>query len=140
MNIIVCIKQVPDTNEVKLDPVTGDQQELAYTRQGITSFARNGRHTLTLLADGSAAFYDENGLLLDELAMMCTFGDVAGEFALIGNRDVPSLRLLRLKTHPEDFSLSKCFPAWSRRSAQAGAFGRATGHPPMRRHFEDSRT
>ena len=22
MNIIVCIKQVPDTNEVKLDPVT----------------------------------------------------------------------------------------------------------------------
>jgi len=98
----ICVSM--ENTLVKLDPVTGDQQELAYTRQGITSFARNGRHTLTLLADGSAAFYDENGLLLDELAMMCTFGDVAGEFALIGNRDVPSLRLLRLKTHPEDFS------------------------------------
>ena len=23
MNIVVCIKQVPNTNEVKLDPVTG---------------------------------------------------------------------------------------------------------------------
>ena len=23
MNIVVCVKQVPDTNEVKLDPVTG---------------------------------------------------------------------------------------------------------------------
>ena len=98
----ICVSM--ENTLVKLDPVTGDQQELAYTRQGITSFARNGRHTLTLLADGSAAFYDENRLLLDELAMMCTFGDVAGEFALIGNRDVPSLRLLRLKTHPEDFS------------------------------------
>ena len=32
MNIIVCIKQVPDTNEVKLDPVTG-----TLIREGIPS-------------------------------------------------------------------------------------------------------
>jgi electron transfer flavoprotein beta subunit len=32
MNIIVCIKQVPDTNEVKIDPVTG-----TLIREGVPS-------------------------------------------------------------------------------------------------------
>jgi electron transfer flavoprotein beta subunit len=32
LNIVVCIKQVPDTNEVKLDPVTG-----TLIREGVTS-------------------------------------------------------------------------------------------------------
>ena len=32
MNIIVCIKQVPDTNEVKIDPVKG-----TLIREGVPS-------------------------------------------------------------------------------------------------------
>ena len=27
MNIVVCLKQVPDTNEVKIDPKTGTRSE-----------------------------------------------------------------------------------------------------------------
>ena len=29
MKIVVCIKQVPDTNEVKLDPVTNTRQQIS---------------------------------------------------------------------------------------------------------------
>lgn len=86
---------------VELEPVTGEQRELAYAGADITGFARSGGYTLTALADGSTALFDGAAALMETREDVCDFLALAGDFALTGNRDTPSLRLLRMETHPE---------------------------------------
>lgn len=87
---------------VRIDPVTGDQTELAYTDADITAFARSGTHTLVATADGAFSFFDSGARLLEKHEDTgCELVRVAGQFAIAASRDVPSLRILRLEDHPE---------------------------------------
>ena len=87
---------------VRIDPVTGEQTELAYTDADITALARSGTHTLVATADGAFSFFDSGARLLEKHEDTgCELVRVAGRFAIAASRDVPSLRILRLEDHPE---------------------------------------
>lgn len=94
---------------VELHPVTGEQKELAYASADITGFARNGSYTLVSLADGTMAVYDENAELLETWEEICDFLALSGDYALTGNRDTPSVRILRLEEHPADFTYDRSY-------------------------------
>lgn len=85
---------------VRLDPETGEQEELAYTEGDITGFVHDGGYTLTALPD-SCGFYDEAAALIERREGLCDFTDIAGETALTADRNTPCLRILRMERHPE---------------------------------------
>ena len=63
---------------VRLDPETGEQEELAYTEGDITGFAHHGGYTLTALSD-SFGFYDEAAALVEQRDGLCDFTAIAGD-------------------------------------------------------------
>ncbi len=85
---------------VRLDPETGEQEELAYTEGDITGFAHHGGYTLTALSD-SFGFYDEAAVLVEQRDGLCDFTAIAGETALTADRNTPCLRILQMERHPE---------------------------------------
>ncbi len=85
---------------VRLDPETGEQEELAYTEGDITGFAHHGGYTLTALSD-SFGFYDEAAALVEQRDGLCDFTAIAGETALTADRNTPCLRILQMERHPE---------------------------------------
>lgn len=85
---------------VRLDPETGEQEELAYTEGDITGFAHHGGYTLTALSD-SFGFYDEAAALVEQRDGLCDFTAIAGETALTADRNTPCLRVLQMERHPE---------------------------------------
>ncbi len=105
---------------VSLDPLTGEQRELAYTGADITAFTRGDGYTLVALADGTAAFYDQTAAQLRSLEAPCDFLALAGDIALTGNRDTPSLRVLRLETHSVSFTYDSGYPHSEARISQTG--------------------
>ena len=79
MNIIVCIKQVPDTNEVKLDPVTG-----TLIREGIPSIINpDDRAGL----EAALRIKDENGAKVTVISMGPPQADLALREALAMGAD-----------------------------------------------------
>lgn len=86
---------------VRLDPVTGEQEELAYTEADIAAFSRSGPYTLTAVENGSVSFFDGQAALVRTQGIACDFTAMAGDCVLLANRNEPSLRLMRLETHPE---------------------------------------
>ena len=105
---------------VTLDPLTGEQRELAYAGADVTAFARRGGYTLAALADGTVGLYDETARALDSLETPCDFLSMAGDAALMANRDTPSLRLLRLETHPAVFTYDRSYIHDEARRSQTG--------------------
>jgi len=84
------------------DTVTGEQREAAYVdRDQITGFSRSGGYIMTALESGSIAFFDGKAQLVESREAACDVLALAGDFALIGDRDTPNLRLLRLERRPE---------------------------------------
>ncbi|MCI8649430.1 MAG: electron transfer flavoprotein subunit beta/FixA family protein [Anaerotruncus sp.] len=79
MNIIVCIKQVPDTNEVKLDPVTG-----TLIRDGIPSII-NPDDKAGL--EAALRIKDENGAKVTVISMGPPQADLALREALAMGAD-----------------------------------------------------
>lgn len=79
MNIVVCIKQVPDTNEVKLDPVTG-----TLIRDGVPSII-NPDDKAGL--EAALKIKDENGAKVSVLCMGPPQADVALREALAMGAD-----------------------------------------------------
>ena len=79
MNIIVCIKQVPDTNEVKLDPVTG-----TLIREGIPSII-NPDDKAGL--EAALRIKDENGAKVTVISMGPPQADLALREALAMGAD-----------------------------------------------------
>lgn len=79
MNIIVCIKQVPDTNEVKLDPVTG-----TLIREGVPSII-NPDDKAGL--EAALRIKDENGAIVTVISMGPPQADLALREALAMGAD-----------------------------------------------------
>jgi hypothetical protein len=92
-----------DNIVVRIDPGDGEQREVAYTEGDVTAFARDTRHTIVATDDGSFAVYDpEEGLISKyNTDAACDFVRIAGDFALVGGRDTPALRIVKRESRAD---------------------------------------
>lgn len=86
---------------VRLDPMTGEQTELAYTQEGILGFSHIPGRTLVQTQTGGLLFFDENAVLFDRHDISNDFVGLAGEFAALSGRDAQTLQILQLERYPE---------------------------------------
>lgn len=94
---------------VHLNPETMEEQELAYMgNASITAFCAGKEYVLTEADDNSFSFYDSGAHLLSaqNSDINYDFVKLAGNFAVLGNRDEPLLRMLKLEKHEEAQLLS----------------------------------
>ncbi len=77
---------------------TMEEQELAYTGSvNITAFSAGEDYVLVATDDNHFSFYDAGAHVssTEEANMGCDFVKLAGDYAVVGNRNEPVLRLLR---------------------------------------------
>ncbi len=89
---------------VRLDPATLEQTELAYTDSvNITGFAVSDGYVLVAGADNSFSYYDRGAHLMsmESCQENCDFVALSHGRAVIGNRNEPSLRVMKLEDHSE---------------------------------------
>lgn len=89
---------------VKINPYTLEQTELAYTGSlALTNFALGEQYVLTAMEDNSFSFYDSGAHLTatETGEENADFLALTQEYAVIGNRTEPALRVLRLESHKE---------------------------------------
>lgn len=87
---------------VRLDIDSGKQSELAFTESGIAAITRANGITLLKASDGRLLFYDADAILFDSHDNIpCDFISLAGDCAVLSNRDSASVRVLRMKTHSD---------------------------------------
>lgn len=89
---------------VRLDPATLEQTELAYTDSvNITGFAVSDGYVLVAGADNSFSYYDRGARLMsmESCQENCDFVALSHGRAVIGNRNEPSLRVMKLEDHSE---------------------------------------
>ncbi len=89
---------------VRFDPVTLEQLELAYTDSvNITGFAVDGGYVLAATSDNGFSFYDGGAHLMSAESCQenCDFVALSHGRAVIGNRNEPSLRVMKLENHSE---------------------------------------
>lgn len=89
---------------VSLNPDTLEETELAYTNQaGITAFSVGSEFSLAATDDHCFSFYDSgaNRISSKVCEENCEFLAVTDDYAVVGNRNEPSLQLLKLEAHEE---------------------------------------
>lgn len=92
---------------VRLNPVTGEQEEIAYTvSRDIAAFAANGEYALLLDTEGTASFFDQRARQMESYDAGCDQLAIAGNWALLAGRDTPTLRILRLEDHSDALLLT----------------------------------
>lgn len=101
---------------IELEPNKGnggtysiDQQELAYTDTvQITGFAAGPEYVLTVTDDNCFSFYDSGANLsfTESGSEKYDFTALTGDYAVLGNRNEPMLRLLKLERHEDAALLS----------------------------------
>ena len=97
-NLLVCLQ--PDTME---------ERELAYAEgAAITNFSVGEEYVLTATDDPAFSFYDSGAHLTwtEAVEEPCDFLSLAGKYAVIGNRNEPSVRVMKLEGHEEAKLLS----------------------------------
>ena len=93
---------------VELDPVTGEQREMAYTEGDISAFRIGKRYTLVTTENQKYVFFDKMANLLDSFdsAQRCDFVALSDEVVLLASMDVPMVRVLRLEDHSDRLLLN----------------------------------
>lgn len=89
---------------VKFDPNTMEEVELAYADdEKITSFSVGEDYILLGTDVPGFSFYDRgaNRMSAEACKEICDFVRISGKYALVGNRNEPSLRVLKLENHEE---------------------------------------
>lgn len=89
---------------VEFDAETLEQRELAYTEAvNIKKISVDGEYALVLTEDNSFAFYGRgaNQINKESFGEACDFAVLKGGYAVLGSRDKPVLRLLRLENHAD---------------------------------------
>ncbi|MDR1961880.1 MAG: serine/threonine protein kinase, partial [Gracilibacteraceae bacterium] len=88
---------------VEIDPASGEQREAAYTGADVLAFARGSLRTAVTTAAGGSSFFDDAAAPLGEYEgdYPADFVRIAGEYALIGGRDTPILRIFRYDDRAE---------------------------------------
>lgn len=94
---------------VRLDPNTMEERELAYADEdNITAFSVGEEYVLTSVENGGFSFYDGGAHLSSTFNSdeKCDFVSLAGNYAVIGSRNEPSIRVMRMEKHEEAQLLS----------------------------------
>lgn len=94
---------------VSFNPETLEETELAYTDQvNITGFSVGDGHVLVATDDYGFSFYDRGAKKMSSeySEEKCDFVNLAGGYAVIGNRNEPFVRLMKLEDHKEAQLLS----------------------------------
>lgn len=81
-----------------------EEKELAYTNStNITAFSVGDRYVLTATDDNNISFYDSGANLSSThgFGVSNDFVALSGEYAILGNRNEPFLRLLKLEDHKD---------------------------------------
>ena len=94
---------------VSLDPDTYKETELAYTNdEKIMGFSVGDSHILTATDDNRFSIYDSGANLLSSEVCeeVCDFVVMTEEFAVLANRNEPSLRLLKKESHKDSVIMS----------------------------------
>ncbi|NBI71571.1 hypothetical protein D3Z50_10950 [Clostridiaceae bacterium] len=89
---------------VSFDPETFEETELAYTGSGtLTGFSVGDGYVLAATGDQGYSFYDDAARLMSSGTFDETpdFVGLAGRYAVIGSRNAPFVRILRLEDHRE---------------------------------------
>jgi len=88
---------------VKIDPVTGEQTEVAYTAADIEHFALGDTYTLVATKDGTFSFFDKNAKLLEthESQQRCDFIAMTDDLAVLASHDAPEVRVMALEEYEE---------------------------------------
>lgn len=89
---------------VQVDPDTFGEREMAYTdNANIIGFCAGPEHTLVATEDGRFSFYDgaASRMSVEEGQFSSDFVALSAEYAVIANRNEPSLRLMALENHQE---------------------------------------
>lgn len=85
-----------------MDTETWMDHSAAYsTSEDIADFQRTGQRTLVILRDGTLAFYDSNGALMDEIPGGGALARTAGVYAAAASTDAPFLRIFKQEAHDE---------------------------------------
>ena len=94
---------------VRFDAQTLEETEMAYTENvNITAFSVDNGYVLAATEDNCFSFYDSGANLMstESCNENCDFVVLAGKYAVVGNRNEPALRLLKLENHSEAQLLS----------------------------------
>ena len=88
---------------VRLDPVTAEQTEIAYTTERDIAAFRCAEDYSIVATEKSFAFFDRSANMISrtETDFSCDFLALSGETAIVAGRNTPTLRLLMLEQHPE---------------------------------------
>ncbi len=94
---------------VDFDPVELEETELAYTDNvNITGFSVGEGYALVATDDNCASFYDRgaNRMSTESCTENCDFVELFGKYAVLANRNEPSVRMLSLEKHEDEQLLS----------------------------------
>lgn len=85
---------------VRLDPVTGEQTELAYGEREFLGFRKSGDAVLTVLDGGGFAFYGPGAALLQTFeSEVCGLTVLSDGYGLVGSLNSPEVRILKRADH-----------------------------------------
>lgn len=94
---------------VSFDLETFEETELAYTDdKKITGFSIGNPHILVATDTPGFSFYDggANRMSSESSKENCDFTVLSGDYAILGNRNEPSLRFMKLESHRDKLLLS----------------------------------
>lgn len=94
---------------VRFDPDTLEETELAYADENqITGFSIGKEYVMTATDQPGFSFYDSGAhrMSAENSKEPCDFVAMAGSYAVVGNRNEPSVRIMKLESHDEAQLLS----------------------------------
>lgn len=83
---------------VKIHPITGEQEEVAYTDSDVRMFSNDTVNTIVATEKNDYVFFDKSANLLEQYnagQTECNFVNVAGDYAIIAGRDTPKIRIMK---------------------------------------------
>ncbi|MDC0700689.1 PQQ-binding-like beta-propeller repeat protein, partial [Blautia wexlerae] len=111
---------------VQIDPVTGEQKELAYTSADILKFVRNGDgYTLASAAGGAYFLFNGSAQMVVQGTREtgCELLGIAGPYVALASRETPTVQVLKLEDYPEAQLLSYD-PSYPHAEARLSADGK----------------
>lgn len=86
---------------VKIHPITGEQEEVAYADSDVTAFSTDTVNTIVATHKNDYILYDKSANLTEQYncgQTKCNFVNVAGDYGLVAGMDTPKVRILKRKT------------------------------------------
>ena len=86
---------------VKIHPVTGEQEEVAYADSDVTAFSTDTVNTIVATQKNDYVLYDKSANLIEQYncgQTKCNFVNISGDYGLVAGRDTPKIRILKRKT------------------------------------------